>query len=247
MTRKLVAALACRVGGSRLYGKPLQYLDVGQRLTILEHVVAQLRTEPAIADIVLGVAEGPENARFHTLAESMGIAAVTGTEADVVGRIVACGERAGATDVFRVTPECPFIYMDAVAGAWARHQAADNDITTIGGLPDGPVFEVMSMRALHTSWHEGGEKYRSEYVSMFVKDHRDRFRVEVIEAPEALQRLELRLTVDYPEDLVLCRQVYAHFKPQAPRIPLEPIVAFLDAHPELKALTAPYAVPVRWL
>lgn len=31
------------------------------------------------------------------------------------------------------------------------------------------------------------------------------------------------------------------------RIPLEPIGAFLDTHPDLKALTAPYAVPVRWL
>ncbi len=206
-----------------------------------------MRTEPAISDIVLGVADGEENARFHTLAASMGIAAVTGTEADVLGRIIACGKEGDATDVFRITPECPFINLEAVAEAWTRHQDADNDITTIGGLPDGPVFELMAMRALQTSWDEGGAKYRSEYVSMFIKDHRERFKIEVIEAPDALQRIELRLTVDYPEDLVLCRQVYAHFKAQAPRIPLEPIVAFLDAHPELKALTAPYAVPVRWL
>lgn len=245
--RRLVAALACRVGGSRLYGKPLQHLDVEQRLTIVEHVVAQLRTEPAIAAVVLGVADGAENERFFTLARQMGIDAVSGGEDDVVGRVLHCGEAAGATDIFRVTPECPFIYMDGVASAWQRHQDARNDLTTIGGLPDGPVFELLTMDVLRASYAHADRRYRAEHVSLFVKEHRDQFRVEVIEAPGALQRIELRLTVDYPEDLVLCRQVFAHFKALAPRIPLEPVVEFLDSRPDLKALTAPYAVPVRWL
>lgn len=245
--RKLVAALACRVGGSRLYGKPLQFLDIENRLTILEHVVVQLQTEPAIGAVVLGVAEGPENARFFTLAEQLGIQAVTGTENDVLGRIVSCGDAAGATDILRVTPECPFLYMDGVADAWQRHQANGNALTTIGGLPDGPVFELLTMAVLQTSHQDGDDRHRSEYVSLFIKEHRERFRIEVIEAPAPLQRLELRLTVDYPEDLVLCREVYARFKALAPRIPLEPIVEFLDSRPDLKALTAPYAVPVRWL
>lgn len=245
--RRLVAALACRVGGSRLYGKPLQYLDVDRRLTILEHVVAQLRTEPAIAAVVLGVAEGPENDRFFRLAERLGVAAVSGGEDDVVGRLLLCGEAAQATDIFRVTPECPFIYMDGVSGAWQRHQESGAALTTIGGLPDGPVFELLTMDALRLSHASGEARYRSEYASLFIKEHRERFHVEMIEAPVPLQRIELRLTVDYPEDLVLCRAVFAHFSSLAPRIPLEPIVEFLDAHPDLKALTAPYAITVRWI
>src|SRR5687767_6291876 len=98
--RKLVAALACRAGGSRLYGKPLQMLDVERGVTVLEHMIAWIRTEPAIAGIVLGVAEGPENEPFHALARKHGVGSITGDETDVLSRLIRCGEAGGATDVF---------------------------------------------------------------------------------------------------------------------------------------------------
>ena len=63
--KKLVAALACRAGGSRLYGKPLQNLDVERNLTVLDHMIQLVQTESSIAEVVLGVSEGPENEPFH--------------------------------------------------------------------------------------------------------------------------------------------------------------------------------------
>ena len=38
MTRRLVAALACRNSGSRLFGKPLQNLDVECNYSILDNL-----------------------------------------------------------------------------------------------------------------------------------------------------------------------------------------------------------------
>ena len=58
--------------------------------------------------------------------------------------------------------------------------------------------------------------------------------------PEILVRKDLRLTVDNPEDLVVCRAVYLKFKEFAPRFPLKEIVKFLDDNPQLKELIAPY-------
>ncbi len=73
MTRRLVAALACRVNGTRLYGKPLQLLDIDRGLSVLEYMVALLRSEPSIADIVLGVAVGTANEVFHEIAAGLGL------------------------------------------------------------------------------------------------------------------------------------------------------------------------------
>ena len=56
--RKLVAALACRNSGSRLYGKPLQNLDVDAQICILDNIVESLRLSQCIDEIVLGVSEG---------------------------------------------------------------------------------------------------------------------------------------------------------------------------------------------
>ena len=41
--RKLVAVLACRNTGSRLYGKPLQNLDVNKNYTILDNIIKCLK------------------------------------------------------------------------------------------------------------------------------------------------------------------------------------------------------------
>ena len=49
---RVVAALACRAGGSRLYGKPVQ--RIGDR-TILEYLVARLASVPRIDQIVLAI------------------------------------------------------------------------------------------------------------------------------------------------------------------------------------------------
>ena len=52
-----MAALACRNNGSRLYGKPLQNLHTEQPVTILEQIVASLKSIREIDDIVLGISQ----------------------------------------------------------------------------------------------------------------------------------------------------------------------------------------------
>jgi spore coat polysaccharide biosynthesis protein SpsF len=59
--RKLVASLACRNDGSRLYGKPLQNLNIEDNISILEYLINLIRTLPIIQETVLGVADGAAN------------------------------------------------------------------------------------------------------------------------------------------------------------------------------------------
>ena len=67
------------------------------------------------------------------------------------------------------------------------------------------------------------------------------FKIEKVFPPEALIRKDLRLTVDNPEDLVVCRAVYQKFKKFAPQIPLLEVVHFLDVNLNLKELISPFA------
>jgi len=46
-------------------------------------------------------------------------------------------------------------------------------------------------------------------------------------------------TIDYPEDLVVCRKIYEKFKDYAPLIPLAKILQYWDKNPELKDLVDP--------
>ena len=55
-----------------------------------------------------------------------------------------------------------------------------------------------------------------------------------------LKREDLRLTVDNPEDLIVCKAVYKEFIKDAPQIPINKIIKFLDMNHSLKELIFPF-------
>ena len=193
-----------------------------------------------------GIAEGVENSAFVDLANESGLDYIIGDERDVLSRLIECGKHAGATDIFRVTTESPFFYFESVESAFARHVEDGNDLTTTEGLPDGANFEIFRMEALQRSHDHGDARHRSEYCGLYIREHRGEFKVDVLPIPDAVRRPELRLTVDNPEDLVLCRAVFEQFQDQAPRVPIEEVIQYLDTRDDLKQLVAPFVEDIQF-
>ncbi len=88
MKRHLVAAIACRNQGSRLYGKPIQNLDVDKGIRIIDNIVDCLRSIHCIDEIVLGISEGIENEVFKYIAEEKGLRYIIGDQVDVLSRLI---------------------------------------------------------------------------------------------------------------------------------------------------------------
>ncbi len=238
--RKLVAAIACRNNGSRLYGKPLQNLDVERQITILDNIIACLKTLNIIDEIVLGISSGTDNLVFETYAIKNSIKYVFGDEKDVLSRLISCGELANATDIFRVTSESPFLYYDVVEENWEMYINMGLDALFLDEIIDGCGFEIISLEALKVSHTMGSIKHRSELCTLYIRENIKQFKVLKVLPPKQLIRKDLRLTVDNPEDLVVCRKIYDKFKHLAPRIPLHEVVDYLDAHDSLKLLIEPF-------
>jgi len=239
--RRLIAALACRNQGSRLYGKPLQNLHVDKGVRIIDNVIQCLRSIESIDDVVLAISEGSENEVFIEVAHQYGIDFVIGDENDVLARLISAGDHASATDVFRVTSESPFLYFEEVDAYWEKYSALNLDALFMEPISDGCGFEIISLNALKTSHMNGSVKHRSEMCSLYIREHAESFKIQKVEPPKIFQRYDLRLTVDNPEDLVVCRHIYQALSQQAPRIPLHEIVGFLDRNPDLIRLVAPFA------
>ena len=238
--RKLVACLACRNQGTRLYGKPLQNLDIDARLSVLEYITASVRTYAVVSDIVLAISEGVHNHAFIELAERCGMKYIVGDEEDVLQRLILACEAVNGTDIFRLTTESPFTYFEAIERAWAQHIDNENDITALDLLPDGSGFEMIRLEAYKTSWRNGAAKHRSELCSLYIRENKTDFKLGYVEIPNKIRRTDIRLTIDYPEDLVLCRFVYQRLRHKAPLIPLSEIIDLIDANPELKKLVDPF-------
>lgn len=240
MKRRLVAAVACRNQGSRLYGKPLQALDVDRGIRVIDVLLDALLAQEDIDAVVLGIAQGSENLVYRQLARDRGLEFIVGDETDVLGRLIHCGDIADATDILRVTSESPFPYLSPLRQLWTTHKDGGFDASFVDDVVDGCGFEVITLRALKESHQQGESRHRSELCTLYIRENADKFAVHRSEVPEELVRHDLRLTVDNPEDLIVCRDVFAEFSDTLPSAPLPEIVAYLDTRPDLVQLIAPF-------
>lgn len=239
MKKKLVAALACRNQGTRLYGKPVQNLDIESGIRIIDNVISCLQSISCIDEVVLGISEGIENEVFIKIANEHKIKYIIGDEQDVLDRLIKCGQLVNATDIFRVTSESPFLFFDPVEDMWKNHLANKLDATFHDGIVDGSGFEILSLNALKISHKNGEERHRSELCTLYIRENFTQFKIEKPIPLEELVRKDLRLTVDNPEDLVVCRKLYSEFKHYSPRIPVLELVKYLDENAFLKELVYP--------
>ena len=240
MKRKLVAALACRNNGSRLFGKPLQNLDEKKNLRIIDHLIFQLKTIRSIKSIVLGISRGKENHIYLEVAKKFKLKYIIGDEVDVLSRLISCGKKQDATDIFRVTTECPFIYLKEFNHHWKSHVDENFDATFLENIIDGCGYEIIKLSSLKMSHKLGSKKHKSEMCSLFIRENKDKFKVNKVFPPKKLIRKDLRLTVDYPEDLIVCREVYKNVVKNNKKLDIFKIVSYLDKNKKLKNLLSQY-------
>ena len=236
---KVVATLACRVQSKRLYAKPLQFIDIENEITILEYLGGFLKTCNRVDEIVLAISDGVENKPFEILARKMGLQYVIGSEQDVQKRLIMAAEKGDGNIVYRVTTECPFIYMDTFEEILEKHIKNKAALTVIEGLPEGTYYEIINLADLKTAHDQGEERHRSEFCTLYMCENPDKFYLQRLRTwSSKLQRPDIRLTVDYPEDLIVVREVYKALKVRNDYIKIEDIINYLDANPKLKEVNS---------
>lgn len=236
---KLVLALACRNNGSRLYGKPLQSIEIKSGFRVIDNIIKSIKTLKCVNEIVLGISEGLENEDFVKYAKQNKIKYIKGDENDVLSRLIKCGKKTSATDILRITSESPFPYIEEIPKLWSYHCKNKNDATFFDEIIDGCSFEIINLKSLIKSHKKGRKKHKSELCTLYIRENIDQFKVSIFKPKKNLIRKDLRLTVDYPEDLIVCREVYKFMKKNK-KTKLEQVVKFLDKRNDLKKLIKPY-------
>jgi len=238
LKRTLIAAIACRNEGSRLYGKPLQNLDVYGKRNILQNIIINIKKINVVEDIVLGIAKENASKAYEDFAKKHKIKFIYGDKIDVLSRLIKCGNLKKATDILRITSESPYPYLDNFNKFWINHVKKNFDATFLDEVVDGCGFEIIKLTSLVKSHKFGKKKHRSELCSLYIRENKNKFSINKIKPPKYLIRKDLRLTVDYPEDLVVCREIFSFFKNK--KINHKKIIKFLDKNKKLKDLVKKY-------
>ena len=238
--RKLVACLACRNEGSRLFAKPLQNLDIKKNVTIIQYIIDSLKKVKEIDEIVLAISDKKVNSIYKDIAKQNNIKFIYGSDENVLLRLIKSCTSVNGTDIFRVTTESPFLMYEEVERAWKIHKKDGNDLTAIDKVPDGSGFEIIKLEAYKKSNKFGKKKHKSEYCSLFIRENKKNFKIYKLIVNKFFLRTDIRLTAYYPEDLILLRNIYNKFKKFYPKIPLRKIIKYLDKNPNLHKIVAKY-------
>lgn len=206
--RNLVAALACRNNSTRLYGKPLQLLDIKKKISVIQHIINQLKKKKIFKEIVLGISKEIDSKIYVQLANKNNINYIFGDEFDVLSRLIKCGDKTFATDIFRITTESPFPFLKNLKKKWKSHIKNNFDASFFDPGIDGCGYEIIKLEALKISHQYGKKRHRSELCSSYVRENINKFKINFLKVPNFLKNNNLRLTIDYPEDLIICRYFY---------------------------------------
>lgn len=230
-SHKIAATIACRVNSSRLYAKQMQLIE---NRPIIEHVINQLKNSKLIDEIVLAISEDPGNEIFVDFAKKHKIKYVIGDDTDVLQRLIDAAKYVNADIIFRITPENPYIYWEGIDHLIEKHINGKYDFSDCYSVPLGSGFEIVNTKAFERSHQQGKAKHRSELCSLFILENQKKFKIFHATPPKQLQRPEIRVTVDTPEDLVVARKIYEKLGKRQTPISLKNVIEFLDNNPQIK-------------
>ena len=169
----------------------------------------------------------------------MNVPFITGSEEDVQFRLIQAAESVEGDIIYRVTTECPFIAMDDFNDTLDLHIKNKAALTVIEQLPEGCYFELITLHDIKRAHDQGERRHRSELCTLFMMEHPNEFLLQRLTPKNSkLCRPEIRLTVDYPEDLIVVREVYKALKKENQLISIEDIITFLDKTPKLNAINS---------
>ncbi|MBP62387.1 MAG: hypothetical protein CMJ62_12780 [Planctomycetaceae bacterium] len=235
---KTVAIVQARMGSSRFPGKMLSPL---RGRPLIAWTVERVRRAKTCDEVVVATTDATADDEMAAWCGANEVAVFRGSEDDVLARFHECAEAFDATTVVRITGDCPLLdwrVIDAVAQPCVADSAIDY-ATNCEPMtyPEGISAEAMPMRILKLMHICATLPSHREHVTPYVRFAADRFHHVAIRAEPSLS--DVRLTVDYPEDLLMIEQLVAEL---ADRGILETadvfqVVGTLQRHPDIaKAL-----------
>ncbi len=197
--------VACRMKSSRLKKKAIQPMcgvaSINRCLyncTLMKNVDKLVLTTSTVDDD-----EVLENYTLDGKAEFW-----RGDPVDVIQRYLGACDKYDLDVVIRVTADCPVISPEITELLLKSHFDSGADYTAATHSAVGSSPEIYNVEALRSVISLLGKADYSEYMTWYMQNNKDIFKVNMVDLPSSLDR-DYRLTLDYPEDLEMFDRLYS--------------------------------------
>lgn len=210
---RIIGTIEARMGSSRLPGKTLTEIYQGE--VLLGVVVKRFRQCREIDDVCVATTDMPQDDVIANWCEQKNVCCYRGSENDVLDRVVKTAISAKADAIVQMGADSAYLDFDLIDALvkiykQGRYDYVCNDLEL--SYPLGIYGHVVRMSALSelNARNDLTEEDREDVVRYFW-EHPEKYALLNVPAPAQLHCPELRLTIDYREDLEQAKAVYAHF------------------------------------
>jgi spore coat polysaccharide biosynthesis protein SpsF len=225
--------ITVRTSSTRLPQKCL--LPFGDARTI-EFLIRRLKRSRFAERIILCTTEKPEDEILCTIATREGIEFFRGSEKDKLARWNGAAQQYGVEFFVTADGDDLFCESELIDLAFRQYAETGADFIEQEGLICGSFTYAIKASALRKVC-EIKDSEDTEMMWVYFKDT-GLFRCETLrDAPALFGRPEIRMTLDYPDDLRFFEVCADHFFKQGRTdFTLRDVVNFLDSHPEVIAI-----------
>lgn len=206
-----IAIVQARMSSSRLPGKALARLgDKAQLAHVVERVLLARKPDR----VTVATSDDPSDDVIERFCQVMGFDVYRGSLLDVQARFLGLAELAGATNVVRITADCPLVHPTLIDLAVEVVESSEHDYcsnTLFRTFPRGLDVEAFSVDALRESRRMDLNEDQVEHVTTGIYSHLSLFKLASLEC--TLSRARWDWSCDTDSDLGFLRTLFQ----QAPK------------------------------
>jgi len=202
---------------------------------IFAHMLDRLKLAQRVDQIIVCTSTNPQDDPLVDLALSEGAAYFRGDEEDVLKRLYDAAVAFQIDYILNITADCPFVdpvYAGMIVDAF---EATNADLIRAFDLPLGAYSYGIKPSALQEVLEIKDTKDTEVWGRYFTDT--GLFHVYDLPIDNPLHNQpDLRMTLDYPEDLEFFKAVFAHLYQPGKVFSFDDILHFLKEHPEVVEL-----------
>lgn len=230
----IATIIACRLKSTRLKKKALQKIGM---LSSVECCIKSCLKFKNTNYTVLATSDLPEDAELGNYTYSPEVVFYKGDPDNVIQRYLVIADKLEVDVIIRVTADNPFGSDLIVEKVLNAHFAKGADYSTTRKFTLGTGAEIINTLALKEIKKHFAKAEYSEYMSWYFQNNPEYFNLNFVDLPENLIR-DYRLTLDYPEDLVVLNKIQAYFNECNMDFDIQKIYEYLDNNPGISQLNS---------
>ncbi len=228
--------IQARMTSTRLPGKIM--LPVAGK-SLLEHQIGRVLKSKKISNIIIATTINSTDDVVVKLCENLNVNYFRGSENDVLGRYYYAAEKYKASNVIRITSDCPLYSPLILDEMLEKYENSDVDYlsnTLTRTYPRGLDTEIFTFKTLEKCFNESTEQIFREHVTSYIYKNPSIFKMKNYSGD--VDNSYLRWTVDTAEDFELIKKIYDYFLPLNPNFDYEDIMQAYQIYPEWKKINS---------